>query len=147
MSTVDSTMAMLVRDQCVCLNVRKAARALTNAYDEALAPAGLRLTQFSLLAHLRALGLSTLTDLGKAMDLDQTTVSRNVDHLRRLKLLSVKRTGRTRVLALTLTGQTALDCAYPLWASSQATFLAHVDGEAKWSILRDDLMHLIRGRA
>ncbi len=44
MAAVDITVAMLVRDQCVCLNMRKAGHALTNAYDAALAPAGLRLT-------------------------------------------------------------------------------------------------------
>lgn len=147
MAAVDSAIATLVRDQCVCLNMRKAARALTNAYDAALAPAGLRLTQFSLLAHLRALGPTTVTDLGMAMDLDQTTVSRNVDHLRRLKLLSVQRAGRTRVLTLTTAGQAALDCAYPLWASRQSTFVAHVGGEAKWSILRANLTRLIQGQS
>lgn len=147
MPTVDTAIATLVRAQCVCLNMRKVARALTNEYDAALAPAGLRLTQFSLLAHLKAIGPTTVTDLGMAMDLDQTTVSRNVDHLHRLKLLSVQRTGRTRVLTLNTAGQAALDCAYPLWASRQSTFVAQVGGEGKWSILRENVARLIQGQS
>ena len=139
---MDAATAARIRDQCVCLNTRKAARALTIAYDAALAPASLRLTQFSLLAHLRALSLTTITDLAIAMDLDQTTVSRNIQHLRKLKLLSTKRTGRTRALALTAAGQAALDLAYPLWAARQSTFVAGVGGESKWSELRADLAAL-----
>jgi len=126
----------------VCLNTRKAARALTNAYDEALAPAGLRFTQFSLLAQNAGTGPYINNSLAIAKDFDQTTVSRNVEQLRKLKLLSTNRTGGTRALALTAAGQAALNRAYPLWASRQSTFLAGVGGEAEWPKLRGDLAHL-----
>jgi DNA-binding MarR family transcriptional regulator len=145
MASFDRAEAMRVRETCVCLNARKFARVLTNASDEALSPTGLRLTQFSLLTHLRALGRATVTDLTSAMDLDQTTVSRNVDVLRRVGLLAAARVGRARVITLTTAGQAALDRAYPLWASHQAALVAKLGGEAGWSALRGDLARLTGG--
>jgi len=145
MVSFDAAAAKRVRETCVCLNTRKVARALTNALDKALAPTGLRLTQFSMLAHVRALGPLTVGDLTGAMDLDQTTVSRNVDVLRRAKLLSVERAGRSRIIQLTAAGQAVLDHAYPLWASRQATLVANIGGEAGWSALRGDLARIAGG--
>ena len=143
MTSVDAVVATLVRDQCACLNTRKAARVLTNAYDAALAPAGLRLTQFSLLAHVRALGRTSVTALAVAMDLDQTTVSRNVEQLRKLKLLSTSRTRpHSGACAYCCWAKPALDRAYPLWERRQSAFVAGVGGEAEWSKLRNDLARL-----
>ena len=47
---------------CACFNLRKAARAVTQLYDEVLAPSGLRGTQFSVLAVISAAGAATMTD-------------------------------------------------------------------------------------
>ncbi len=80
------------------------------------------------------------------MDLDQTMFSRSIEHLQKLKLLSAKRTGRTRALALTAAGQAALDRAYPLWAPCQSTFVAGVGGRAEWSTSRGDLTRHLHGR-
>ena len=77
----------------MCLNARKLARTLTNRYDEALKPSGLKMTQFSVLAHARAFGEIGLSELADAMDLDQTTLSRNVELLRRDGFLAVAKSG------------------------------------------------------
>jgi len=71
----------------------------------------------------RGPGPLTIADLTGAMDLDQTTVSRNLDVLRRAKLLFV-------------------DHAYPLRASRQATLVGNIGGEAGWSALRGDLARI-----
>ena len=77
----------------MCLNARKLARTLTNRYDEALKPSGLKMTQFSVLAHARAFGEIGLSELADAMDLDQTTLSHNVELLRRDGFLAVAKSG------------------------------------------------------
>jgi DNA-binding MarR family transcriptional regulator len=144
MASFDRAEAMRVGETCVCRNARKFARVLTNAFDEALLPTDLRLTQSSLLTHLRALGRATVTDLTSARDLDQTTVSRNVNVLfeRDCSLTSVR---AARVITLTTAGQAALDRAYPLWASHQAALVAKLGGEAGWAVLRGDLVRLSGG--
>jgi DNA-binding MarR family transcriptional regulator len=118
-STFGPREALRVRDTCHCLNARRLARALTNRYDEALKPAGLKMTQFSALAHVRAVGEIGLNELAEAMDLDQTTLSRNAEVLRRDGLLAIAKSGRRRLIALTPAGEALLDRAYPLWESAQ----------------------------
>ncbi|MEE8273100.1 MAG: MarR family transcriptional regulator, partial [Alphaproteobacteria bacterium] len=66
---------------CTCFNLRKAARAVTQLYDAALGPSGLRATQFSLIAALGVRGAPTISQLAKAMVMDRTTLTRNLKPL------------------------------------------------------------------
>ncbi len=66
---------------CACGRLRRATRALTQLYDDAMAPAGLRVTQFSLLRTLARLGSLRITALAEATLLDRTALSRNLDPL------------------------------------------------------------------
>ena len=63
---------------CYCAALRKATRRLTAAYDAALAPVGVNLAQFSLLRTVSRHGPLSLTDLARRMELDRSTVGRNV---------------------------------------------------------------------
>ena len=103
----------------MCLNARKLARTLTNRYDEALKPSGLKMTQFSVLAHVRAFGEIGLSELADAMDLDQTTLSRNVELLRRDGFLAVAKSGHRRLIVLIPACDAFLQRAYPLWEAAQ----------------------------
>ena len=51
---------------CLCANLRRAALALTSLYDDALAPYGLKVTQFSLLRAIQRHGEPNLTQLAEA---------------------------------------------------------------------------------
>ncbi len=51
---------------------------MTAVYDHALAAVGLRVTQFSLLGHLRGLAGLAMTDLAGRLDMDRTTLTRNL---------------------------------------------------------------------
>lgn len=66
---------------CTCARLRRLTRRMTALYDRELAPTGLRLTQYSLLATLRREawdGGVPVTDLASAMDMDRTTLTRNL---------------------------------------------------------------------
>jgi len=128
--------ALRVREMCMCLTARALARNLTNRYDEALAPIGLRMTQFSLLAHVRALGAPRVGELAEAMGLDQTTASRGLDVMRRYGLITVTHEGRNRIIELTGAGDAKLAAAYPLWRRAQAEATASVGGESAWLELK-----------
>ena len=65
-------------DTCNCLAVRQAARHITQYYDQFLAPAGLRTTQFSILAKLKRRGPQTINALARDMVMDRTTLGRNI---------------------------------------------------------------------
>jgi DNA-binding MarR family transcriptional regulator len=107
---------------CACGRLRRASRALTQLYDDTMAPAGLRVTQFSLLRTLARLGTQRITALADAALLDRTALSRNLDPLvvRGLVEIVPGRDARTREVGLTRAGIAALRAAEPHWKRAQA---------------------------
>ncbi len=113
--------------RCTCFNLRKAARAVTQMYDEFLRPSGLRCTQFSLLMLIRGLGPVRITDLAEQAVMDRTTLKRNLELLERQGLVRVEagEDARERQVRLTSEAEERLAKALPLWRRAQA----HVTGE------------------
>ncbi len=112
---------------CNCLAVRQAARHITQFYDQFLAPAGLRTTQFSILAKLKRLGPMTINALAKEMVMDRTTLGRNILPLEREGLIAVvtgSRDRRSKELRLTDAGAARLRAAVKGWAQAQRQFEA-----------------------
>jgi DNA-binding MarR family transcriptional regulator len=129
---------------CACANLRKAARAVTQVFDEALAPSGLRATQFTLLVTNRLMGESTINELAERMVMDRTTLSRNLKPLVRNGLLEVRsgEDGRTRLVRLTPAGEQALEEAYPLWQQAQQETVSAL-GEERYEALLGDVAQVV----
>jgi DNA-binding MarR family transcriptional regulator len=111
--------------ECNCFAVRSAARHVTQLYDEYLAPVGLRVTQFSILAKLNRLGPLTINALAKEMETDRTTLGRNVQPLQRdglIKIVTSDSDRRAKELHLTKTGEQRLQAALKAWSRAQARF-------------------------
>jgi DNA-binding MarR family transcriptional regulator len=108
--------------ECVCFNIRKAARAVTQLYDEVFRPTGLRATQLSILGVTNRLGPSTVTRLAEVTVTDRTTLTRNLKllALQRLVRITAGDDRREREVALTDRGRAALAQAYPLWKDVQS---------------------------
>jgi DNA-binding MarR family transcriptional regulator len=106
---------------CLCANARRAALALTSLYDEALAPHGLKVTQFSLLHAVRRRTSPNLGALSQATGLDRSTLGRNLRLLAGdgLVALSPGDDQRDRVVALTPAGETTLRAATKAWLRLQ----------------------------
>ena len=106
---------------CVCFNLRKAARIVTQVYDDVMRPLGYRATQITLLGVLSRYAPITLKELSEVMDTDRTTLTRNLQLLERSNLIAVKRgkDRRQREVALTEEGIEVLTKAYPLWKETQ----------------------------
>ena len=68
---------------CTCFNLRKATRAVTQLFDEALKPCGLYATQFTLLAAISSQENVTITELSKTLVMDRTTLTRNLNPLQK----------------------------------------------------------------
>lgn len=120
-------------ESCTCLRLRKAARRVTQIYDQILAPAGVTLTQFSLLAHLYAGQGLSVGELAEALVTDPTTLTRNLKPLVDRGLVQIVQDEddrRRRVIASTATGRGVLSAAYPLWRRAQA-HIAHLLGESE----------------
>ncbi len=106
---------------CVCGRLRRAARALTQLYDDTMVETGLRITQFSLLRTLDARGPQRITELAAILLLDRTALSRNLEPLVAEGLLTIVagRDARTRQVTLTRAGRARLIAAKPAWERAQ----------------------------
>src|SRR5271156_5513284 len=112
---------------CNCLALRQAARHVTQFYDEFLASAGLRSTQYSILARLQRKGPMTINVLAAEMVMDRTTLGRNILPLQRDGLIEVgpgKSDRRSKELRLTGSGAARFGAARKGWGEAQARFEA-----------------------
>jgi DNA-binding MarR family transcriptional regulator len=127
-----STDHALPSPACACGRLRRATRALTQLYDDLMAPSELRVTQFSLLRTLLRSGRSTLSDLAETLLLDRTALSRTLDPLAERGFVAIEagRDARTREVSLTPAGAKAVRRAEPYWRQAQ-TQVAHTLGPAK----------------
>jgi DNA-binding MarR family transcriptional regulator len=107
--------------RCTCFNLRKAARAVTQLYDEYMRPTGLRVTQFSLLAVIRIAGRISISDLAQEAVMDRTTLKRNLELLEREGLVRIQPgdDARVREVSLTAAAQKKLATALPYWTRAQ----------------------------
>jgi DNA-binding MarR family transcriptional regulator len=130
---------------CTCFNLRKAARAVTQVYDEALQPSGLRTTQFSLLAALKHMELATVSELARGMVMDRTTLTRNLKPLEQKGWIKSVAGADRRMRELTLTGKgsKALSNAMPLWEKAQKDMVGLL-GKQRWSGLLDHLSFAVQ---
>lgn len=126
---------------CTCANLRKATRVVTQLYDAALQPTGLKATQFSLLATLAMRGDMRLTQLADALVMDRTTLTRNIKPLMEKGLIGVahEKDQRVRMIILTGDGERIFNDALPLWKQVQSQFVDDL-GLDRWSSLLDDLV-------
>lgn len=106
---------------CNCTNIRRASRALTMFYDALLEPAGLKVTQYSLLNNVRRLGPLTMKEFSQAMRLERTTLVRNLKILEKMELVRIETEGNSqaRLLSITASGQDILEKATPYWTQAQ----------------------------
>ena len=107
---------------CLCFNLRKAARSLTQIYDAALKPTGITAPQFTLLTAVKRQGPVSLSDLAAALGMDRTTLTRNLKPLQRDGLVASAEGDdrRVRLLTLTAMGRDRLRDAEPLWRAVQS---------------------------
>lgn len=129
-----------VRDDCLCLHVQRAARALARRFDEALRPVGLTSGQFSLLMSLNRPDPPKIGEVSALLAMDRTTLTANLKPLERRGFLVVSvdpRDKRSRRLILTDEGRRALAAAYPYWEECQAKLVSRFPGEDAARLLAD----------
>ncbi|MEU1536111.1 MarR family winged helix-turn-helix transcriptional regulator [Streptomyces fagopyri] len=112
-------------DLCNNLALRKASRYLGATYDRALAPLGLRATQFSTLQLLSVHEGMTITRLADMIAMDRTTMASNLKPLEREGLVAIESSTadrRARNVTITPEGVARMKAALPLWESAQSEF-------------------------
>jgi DNA-binding MarR family transcriptional regulator len=112
-----------VRDNCLCLHVQRAARALARRFDEAFRPLGITHGQYSLLNSLNRPQPASMTSVSTLLAMDRTTLTANLKVLERKGLVKIavsKEDKRSRLLSLTAAGKALLAQAAPIWKKEHA---------------------------
>ena len=114
----------LVRDNCLCLHVQRAARGLARRFDDVFRPLDLTHGQFSLLMSLNRPEPPTIGSVAALLAMDRTTLTAALKPLERRRLVKVsidKEDKRSRRLTITAAGRTLLTKAFPLWRETHAS--------------------------
>ena len=110
---------------CICMSLRKAANHISKLYDHELSALDIKITQYSTLKNIQDLGNPTVHELSRKLDLERTTVLRNLDKLKKVDLISYKKNdvNKIKVISLTVNGTKKLNDAEVIWERSQQKFL------------------------
>ena len=124
---------------CACLYVRRSDRQLSQMYDGYLRPIGIRSTQYCMLRCVDGLTDPFISDIGRFLGMDQTTVTRNIEKLEKAWLVE---TGphpddpRKKRVKLSAEGKAKLIQAHPLWEEAQKYIITRMGEDDFNSFLR-----------
>src|SRR5260370_10076376 len=125
----------------MCASLRRTSRALTQLYEDALRPVGLRATQFTVLQTLSLAGEVTQGELGQILAMDSTTLTRTLNIMGRHGWIA-KRRGEDRRegrMRLSKAGKTRFKQEFPHWEKAQSRLSRQLGQE-----LPDNLMNLLQ---
>lgn len=123
-----------IAENCIAVRLRLVNRVITNLYDDALRPLGIKVSQFNILVVAAKLGLARPAQVCEILQLDTSTLSRNVERMRAKGWLEVvsAEDARMQPFRLTVVGRRVLERAAPAWEQAQhkASELLGKDGVA-----------------
>jgi len=125
---------------CVCFNLRRAARIITQRYEHALKGCGLKATQFSVLVTARNNDGILMTKMARWLGMDRTSLTRTLNIMVEKGLVTVK-TGddkRERRISITPKGVKVLEGAVVIWQNVQSEIVESL-GQEKWASLLSGL--------
>jgi DNA-binding MarR family transcriptional regulator len=135
------------RSSCTCGSLRRASRRISQFYDSALAPIGIKSTQFSILSEIErgsVEGPVTMCELAAAMVMDRSTLGHNLRPLERDRLLALRlqrKDRRKRCVELTARGKLVLQRARRTWRVAERRF-EQMFGKQRAAELRVVLWHI-----
>lgn len=132
-----------IGSNCAALRTRMAARGVTRAYDTALRPLGIKVTQFTLLVSAKFDGSRSIGDMADFLAMERSTLTRNLKLLADMGLIEMQKgkEPRTKVPVLTVEGDAILKHAIPIWRDAQARMTRHL-GKQRWREARTLLTDL-----
>ncbi len=133
----------IIESPCTWFNVRRASRAITQFFDHALQPSGLKVSQGNILGRLSVKGDVSIGELADELIMDRTTLTRNVQVLAKHGHVTITpgNDRRTRMLSITKKGKEAVRNGLPLWQEANQHFIKGV-GHNKWNELVEYLAEL-----
>lgn len=132
-----------IASRCAAGKILRAARIITRKFDTALRDTGLTISQFGLLNAINLMKPDSITRISDAMEIDRTTLSRNLARLEKSGLIYMGEPdgARKREVLLTSRALELLDQVYPIWQAVQDDIEVRLSPEelAGLNILNDRL--------
>lgn len=118
----------LIASQCLAVRVRRLGRVISRIYDAALAEHGINIAQLNLLAAIAVGGRARPSDLTRLLDVEKSTLSRNLKRIEGLGWVHSDPTlpRRGRALRLTPAGSQMLIKMRSIWEKAQAEAMAEL---------------------
>src|SRR5262249_30305190 len=116
---------------CIAVRLRLLNRVVTNFYDDALRPQGLKVSQLNILVATAKLGIARPAQICDILQLDTSTLSRNVERMRAHGWLEVvpDEDARAQPFRLTAQGRRLIEKAVPAWEKAQHQAAELLGGE------------------
>jgi DNA-binding MarR family transcriptional regulator len=132
---------------CTNLKLRQITRRVSRQYDAAVSASGLKTTQYSLLSHIVSMGPVRPSDLAATMNLDASTLTRNLQPLvaHGWVEMGAGADARSRLVSVTDAGRAKRAEAQRLWKHAQMALNEQLGGErvARLHALLDECMALM----
>ena len=126
---------------CLASRVRQLSRIVMRVYDDAMRPLGSTASQFTLLTQLGQQDGITAVEIGYTLDIEKSTLSRNLKRLLALGLIDMEPPAgrRGRGLHLTPKGQVMIKEAFPVWNKAQEHAATLMGADCRTTL--DTLLH------
>ena len=132
--------------ECLAVRLRMLNRVITNIYDDALRPLGMKTSQLNILVAAKRAGLARPAEICQLLQLDTSTLSRNVERMMARGWLEVvaDEDGRAQPFRLTAKGKQLLQRAEPAWEQAQRKATELLGGDAI-SVISDAVTRIRSG--
>jgi DNA-binding MarR family transcriptional regulator len=128
-----SDIAEATSSTCISTRIRQLSRIITRIYDDAMRPLGITASQFTLLTQLAQQDGITAVEIGHTLDIEKSTLSRNLKRLLALGLITMDPPAgrRGRGLHLTPKGEVLIQQGYPVWREAQTRTIRVMGPESR----------------
>ncbi|MFQ5462070.1 MAG: MarR family winged helix-turn-helix transcriptional regulator [Phycisphaerae bacterium] len=111
-----------IASECLAVRIRLLNRTVTNIFDEALRPLGVKVSQLNVLMVVAKYGPIAPGEVARRLNMEKSTLSRNLDRMGIHGWFNVAEgdSGRKRVLELAAPGRKLIQKSLPLWKKAQA---------------------------
>ena len=118
---------------CISTRIRQLSRIITRVYDDAMRPLGITASQFTLLTQLAQQDGITAVEIGHSLDIEKSTLSRNLKRLLALGHITMDPPAgrRGRGLHLTPKGEMVVQQGFPVWREAQTRTIRELGPESR----------------
>jgi DNA-binding MarR family transcriptional regulator len=128
--------AEIVASRCLAGRIRLLNRVVTNLYDRALQPYGIKINQANILVTLLVRGEASPGEIGARLQMEKSTVSRTLDRMKNSGWVEVSETGPGQSVRVTESGRKLMVATHDAWETAQNRAMEVLGEEGAQSLLK-----------